>query len=212
VAGYYTVNEAHQTEITVKKSKFLSFCFPIVDERQAEDHLNEIRKQHFKATHNTYAYVYGKEGEHFKYSDDGEPSSTAGRPIYEAITGRNLSEVLVVVTRYFGGIKLGTGGLVRAYGSSAQKVLDEVETVFAQKNVLMQVTLDYAQLGSFEHLVSKYDSREKNRDFGQKVALEIYLPIEEEERFVKDVRELLQGTLPIRQGEAYIKKQKEKGE
>ena len=116
---YKTINGYAQTEWEVQKSRFISYVNHIENETQAQDFVNQIRKKHFDATHNCYAYIIGEHSDTQKSNDDGEPSGTAGVPILEVLKKNELSDVVVVVTRYFGGIKLGAGGLIRAYGKTA---------------------------------------------------------------------------------------------
>ena len=118
VDSYLTLKSPSEHEIKIKASRFIALGFPVPDESSAMTILESVRKKEFAATHHCYAYVVGLDKEQFKYSDDGEPSGTAGRPIYQTIMGRNLKNVIVIVVRYFGGTKLGTGGLARAYAAS----------------------------------------------------------------------------------------------
>lgn len=126
-----------------KGSKFLAFAYPVVSEDEVRALLDKIRKEYYDARHHCYAYRLGLRGDVWRYNDDGEPSSTAGRPIYGQILSRELSDVLVVVVRYFGGIKLGVPGLIRAYKSAAADVLDHSEIVEKVASEGFGVTFDY---------------------------------------------------------------------
>ncbi|MFQ5499117.1 MAG: YigZ family protein [Candidatus Zixiibacteriota bacterium] len=121
---YYTINKQAQAETKVKGSRFIARAFLVANHDETQARLTEIRKQEHSATHNCFAWRLGL-GENitFKYSDDGEPSGTAGKPIYDLVEGNKLTNILVVVTRYFGGTKLGTGGLVRAYSDATRQAL-----------------------------------------------------------------------------------------
>jgi len=126
---YSSVQSETSVQIKVEGSRFIADVFPIVDEEDAKNKLESIRKKYFDATHHCYAYVLGVEKKHFRYSDDGEPSGTAGVKIHSAIQAKNLSDLLVIVTRYFGGTKLGVGGLGRAYFDAATEVLSRVKII-----------------------------------------------------------------------------------
>ena len=129
-----------------KGSKFLAFAYPVVSEDEVKAYLEQIRKKYYDARHHCYAYRLGLNGDVWRYNDDGEPSSTAGRPIYGQILSRELSDVLIVVVRYFGGIKLGVPGLIRAYKSAAADALDHAETVEKVASELFSVTFDYTAM------------------------------------------------------------------
>ena len=129
-----------------KGSKFLAFAYPVVSEDEVKAYLEQIRKKYYDARHHCYAYRLGLNGDVWRYTDDGEPSSTAGRPIYGQILSRELSDVLIVVVRYFGGIKLGVPGLIRAYKSAAADALDHAETVEKVASELFSVTFDYTAM------------------------------------------------------------------
>lgn len=128
--SYLTIESAYSSEIKIERSRFIGTVVPAIDRPNAEREYDALQKKYYDATHNCFAYQVGLEPRiEFRYSDDGEPSGTAGRPIYDAIVSHGVTQVLVVVTRYFGGVKLGTGGLARAYRQSAEQVLSEAKTV-----------------------------------------------------------------------------------
>lgn len=129
-----------------KGSKFLAFAYPVVSEEEVRAVLEKIRKEYYDARHHCYAYRLGLSGDVWRYNDDGEPSSTAGRPIYGQILSRELSDVLIVVVRYFGGIKLGVPGLIRAYKTAAADALDHAEVVEKVASEGYAVTFDYVAM------------------------------------------------------------------
>lgn len=129
-----------------KGSKFLAFAYPVVSEEEVRAALEKIRKEYYDARHHCYAYRLGLSGDVWRYNDDGEPSSTAGRPIYGQILSRELSDVLIVVVRYFGGIKLGVPGLIRAYKAAAADALDHAEVVEKVASEWYAVTFDYVAM------------------------------------------------------------------
>lgn len=142
-----------EAELIEKKSKFIAYCRNVSSEEEAQDFISEIKKKNWNATHNVYAYQIGENGEIQRSSDDGEPSGTAGRPVLEAIKGAAVSDTAVVVTRYFGGILLGTGGLVRAYGKSAQMALEEGGVVRLTEADTICFFMDYDVLGKAENFL-----------------------------------------------------------
>ena len=119
--SYKTINQQAQAEIVEKKSRFIANVLPVSSEEEAINFINKIKKQYYDARHNCFAYIIGGNIPIIRFSDDGEPSGTAGKPILDVLLGENLENVVIVVTRYFGGTLLGTGGLVRAYGKSAKE-------------------------------------------------------------------------------------------
>ncbi|MCP4685670.1 MAG: YigZ family protein, partial [bacterium] len=126
--SYLTIKRESKIDTKVKGSRFIGETFKVANVAEALEKLDEVRKREYNATHHCYAYITGLGREQvFKYSDDGEPSGTAGRPIYDIIAGADVTSILCVVTRYFGGTKLGTGGLVRAYGETAREALKASE-------------------------------------------------------------------------------------
>lgn len=129
-----------------KGSKFLAFAYPVVSEEEVRTVLDRIRKEYYDARHHCYAYRLGLTGNVWRFNDDGEPSSTAGRPIYGQILSRELSDVLIVVVRYFGGTKLGVPGLIRAYKTAAADALDHARTVEKVASERYAVTFDYVAM------------------------------------------------------------------
>lgn len=147
---YLTIKDHVQEEFIVKKSKFIINCYCVSDEKSTIDYLKDIQKLHYKATHNTYAYIIGEKKDIQKFSDDGEPSGTAGKPIFEVISQNDLTNILIIVTRYFGGIKLGAGGLVRAYSNSAKLGINSCEIIRMQYSILYKITFDYNLFGKLQ--------------------------------------------------------------
>lgn len=151
---YKTIKDKNIAEIVEKKSKFIAQVFYIESKEEAEDIISEMKKEYYDARHNCYAYsVFNTEKNevYTKYSDDGEPSGTAGVPILSVINGNNLVNVLIIVTRYFGGILLGTGGLVRAYKEAAEKVIDVSKLYRFIKGYEIKILLDYNKWDNFTY-------------------------------------------------------------
>lgn len=176
-------------EFVVEKSRFISFACQVSTVGQANFFIESISKQHYDATHNCYAYLTD-DGQ--KFSDDGEPQGTAGMPILNAIKGKNLHNVAVVVTRYFGGIKLGAGGLVRAYGKAASNVLEEAEKVQFLQCDLFKVKCDYSYVSSVESTVFAF-GKIAEREYYADVTYKIIVPVSKSDDFVKKLVDVTQG-------------------
>lgn len=149
--NYYTVKENGFHEIIIQKSRFITYLARATSEQEAQRFIAAIKKQHHDANHNCSAYVIGERNDIQKANDDGEPSGTAGVPMLEVLKKRNLRNTVVVVTRYFGGIKLGGGGLIRAYGTSVSEGLNTIGVVERVSHDLLEVTVDYTWLGKLEN-------------------------------------------------------------
>lgn len=153
-----TIKENVSAEIVEKKSKFIANVFYIESTEEAENIIREMKKKYYDARHNCFAYsVYAEDGIQNRYSDDGEPSGTAGSPMLNIITSRNLSNILVVVTRYFGGILLGTGGLVRAYTGAFQEALNNVVEVNKDLGLEACLIIEYSELEKVKYYFNQND-------------------------------------------------------
>lgn len=170
----YTIQNDVITEQIINKSRFITYLFRVDTEDEAKERLAEIRKKHHDATHNCYCYIVGDTANIMKFSDDGEPSGTAGVVIHNCLEKNNLTNVLAIVTRYFGGIKLGAPGLVRAYSSSTAMAVDEaiITEIIKYKNI--QIKSDYSLLGILEKYINDYEV--VNKEFSQFVTIEIIVP------------------------------------
>lgn len=156
MSEFYTVADYGSDEFTEKKSKFIGYIKHIETEEEATAFISEIKGKHWDARHNVYAYVIGENGAIQRSTDDGEPSGTAGRPVLEVIKGENLTNVVVVVTRYFGGVLLGTGGLVRAYGRAAKMAIEAAKIVRPVKMKMIAICADYELMGKIQnYLIQK---------------------------------------------------------
>ncbi|MBA4347781.1 MAG: hypothetical protein C0413_02900 [Clostridiales bacterium] len=150
---YQTILSAGESEIVISKSRFLGFCVPVLSEAQAQEALSQIRKRHFDARHCCYAFRLT--GGIVRSSDDGEPSGTAGAPILSVLSGANVENVLCAVVRYFGGVLLGTGGLVRAYGKAASDALEHAKIVQVRVCARIAVTVSYSAYQLIEPMIRK---------------------------------------------------------
>lgn len=149
----YTITEAITREFSIKKSKFICSLVPVSSIEEANMHLSSIKTLHLNANHNCYSYIIGQTGEIAKSSDDGEPAKTAGPVIYQALQTKEMTNILCVVTRYFGGIKLGAGGLIRAYSGCTHQTLLEATKIELKMMVRLTITFHYAFLDPIKHLL-----------------------------------------------------------
>lgn len=191
---YETIENSVRTEIKIKGSKFISTVIPVKSIEEADRKLHEIRHEFYDATHNCFSYKLGKKGEPFRYSDDGEPSGSAGKPIYFTITKYTLSDILVVVTRYFGGTKLGVGGLVRAYSDSAEESLKIVKRKIIHITSTFMIECDYTDISLIKKLIDKYAIK-FTEEYTDRVKYNIQIPISRTEEFPQIVYELSEGKI-----------------
>lgn len=185
--------EGGSAEITEKKSRFLADVYPVRESAEAEAFLQSVKKKYHDASHHCYAYVTGEDGREEKCSDDGEPSGTAGRPILEVIRGNGLLNVCIVVTRYFGGTLLGTGGLLRAYQRAAAEGLRNAVTGERKTGFLTEWNLDYDLYGKAEYAARQRKPDHTAAEFGSSVHFSVLLPETETEVLIKEVTELSAG-------------------
>ncbi|MDO4250510.1 MAG: YigZ family protein [Moraxella sp.] len=174
---YHTLAKPCQAVYDIKKSEFLAFAYPITDKEQIAFHVKHLKERYPDARHHCLAYIIGdpKNTTHAGFDDDGEPNGTAGRPILNVLQHQGVGNVLVVVVRYFGGIKLGAGGLTRAYSTATQMVVDEMAlTPFTPKSTLT-ITTSFADEAYVRHLVSQYVGEILDSQYGDGVLLQIQL-------------------------------------
>jgi len=195
---YLTIARETQVELKVKSSRFIGEIFSTSSIDQAKEQLARVRKREHAATHHCYAYRVGLFDEtEFKYSDDGEPSGTAGRPIYDAICGRDITNAILIVTRYFGGTKLGTGGLVRAYGDAAGMALDQAGQKENYVMSAIKVEIDFAQYDQLARLCSRLEARQTESDFSDIVRLTLEIRKSRAEELIGSITELTNGRAKI---------------
>jgi uncharacterized YigZ family protein len=162
---YLTIESPTEAIFKEKKSKFLAFSYPVESEAAIKEHLQNLRKQYFDARHHCYAYVWGESQENVRANDDGEPSHSAGDPILGQIRARQLTNVLVVVVRYFGGVKLGVGGLVQAYKTAASDALDQATVVERIMTVPLNLRFEYVRLNEVMKVVKDFDLEVTEQQF-----------------------------------------------
>ena len=199
---YKTVYEGGEGEIVEKKSRFIATVRPVQTEEEALAFIEEMKKKYWDARHNCYAYSIGKNREFTRCSDDGEPSGTAGRPMLDVILGEDIYNVAVVVTRYFGGVLLGTGGLVRAYSKAVQEGLAGSLVIEKKKGISLKVTTDYTGIGKIQYIAGERQIPILDSEYTDKVVLKLLVPDAETEAVQKAITE---GT----NGRAGMEKKKE---
>lgn len=205
IRQYNTIMEEAEGEITEKKSRFICNIYHIENENEISTYIEALRKKHYQAKHVCYAAILGEAGDIKKYSDDGEPSGTAGRPMLEMLSGRELTNVLVCVTRYFGGVLLGTGGLLRAYTDALDDALDNAIIVTRRlcRKVVCQV--DYQTVGKIKYKLENYEAEVVNEEYSDRVKITISIPDEKTEAFLAFVTEISSGRAEIeKQGVEFI--------
>lgn len=164
-------------EESIKKSRFIGLIYPCACEADVVTRLNALRTEHASANHIAFAYrIKTEKGTICRFYDAGEPSGTAGKPIFKYVEGYDLINILCVVVRYFGGIKLGAGGLTRAYGNSAKQAIEAADIIEFIEFATASIVLDYNQLRTFEYTLKKYSGEIVNKDFTGQVKLLIHLP------------------------------------
>ncbi len=185
--NYRTIQENGIHEIEIKKSRFICHLKRVESEEEALAFIDEVKKEHWKATHNCSAYTLGMNDEIQRAHDDGEPSGTAGVPMLEIFLKRDLKNVVAVVTRYFGGKKLGAGGLIRAYGGAVNEAVNVVGIVERQVQLLIDVTVSYAQSGSVENSLREANYAIQDITYAEHITYHCVVPIEDEEKFIEDI-------------------------
>ena len=189
---YKTLREYAETEYIIKKSKFLSYSKPVKTEQEAQEFIASIKQKHWDATHNVYAYCI-REGNIKRYSDDGEPQGTAGMPTLNVLTQEDITDCVVVVTRYFGGILLGGGGLVRAYSHSAKLGVDASGIITLMPWKIFTVSVDYTFYNKMDTLIRDSGGVVINSDFGENVTLEFRIKVEVKDDLFKNCADLTNG-------------------
>ena len=192
-----SVHETATAEYVIKKSRFISNLFHVTTEEEAQRRVAEMKKKYWDARHNCYAYRLGPVFSLQKASDDGEPSGTAGKPVLEVLKAWELTDTLIVVTRYFGGTKLGAGGLVRAYGTAATLGLEaaRIDDYLLCDSVTLET--EYSSVASVERAASECGAVITERVFTDKVILHVAIPTEETEKFRQDLVDVTNGKIGI---------------
>lgn len=202
VKGFRTVRANSEIQLVVHKSRFIGQCYPIESERCALEILERVRKRYWDATHNCFAYSVGENGQTARFSDDGEPSGTAGLPMMDAIRKIGVTNLLCVVTRYFGGVLLGAGGLVRVYSKSASESIRAAGCVEMRCCASYALTVPYPLWGRAETVLRELALLD-GTEFMEAVRVSLSVPLEREAAFLKQLSDRMDGRLsPERRGEA----------
>lgn len=198
--SYKTIIGYGEHEIIIEKSRFICYIDRATSEEEAQEFINKIKKQNWNATHNCSAYLIGEHDHIQKANDDGEPSGTAGVPILEVLKKKGLKDTVVVITRYFGGIKLGAGGLIRAYGKATSEGINHTGIVERKLMRIMSVVVDYTWVGKLENELRSSEYQVKNVNYTENVEFEIYVEEEKIKSFRDWMIELTNGQSEITEG------------
>lgn len=196
-----TVYAGGTAEITEKKSRFIATVRPAASEEEATAFIAEMKKKYWDARHNCSAFIVGEQPETSRCSDDGEPAQTAGRPMLDVLLGEELHNVAVVVTRYFGGVLLGTGGLVRAYQRAVREGLRASVIIEKREGIRLTVGTDYTGLGRLQHLIASREYALVNTLYTEKVELLLVVPAGEQAAAEREIVEVTSGNAVISRGE-----------
>ena len=186
-----------EDEIVEKKSRFIGQVFPVTKEEEALKLIEQTRKKYWDARHNCYAYILGEYGEITRCTDDGEPAGTAGRPILEVLQGEGIHDVLLIVTRYFGGTLLGTGGLVRAYSQAAKAGLSASQVLEKVRGHQLTIHTDYNGIGKLQYITAQSGIPVMDTQYGESVTMVLAVPIEDSDKLVKQITEATAGQAQI---------------
>ena len=194
---YRTIKEDGQVQEEIKKSRFICHAKRVYSEEEARDFITAIKKEHYKATHNCSAFIVGERSEIKRTSDDGEPSGTAGVPMLGVLENHNLTNVCVVVTRYFGGIKLGAGGLIRAYAGSVALAVKEIGIIEIKEQAGIQIHMTYAQYQEYGNFLKEHNLIELETNFTEQVDTMIFIDKEKKDGIKADLIEFFNGKVTL---------------
>ena len=194
---FRTIKEDGQVQEEIKKSRFICHAKRVYSEEEARDFITAIKKEHYKATHNCSAFIIGERSGIKRTSDDGEPSGTAGVPMLGVLENHNLTNVCVVVTRYFGGIKLGAGGLIRAYAGSVALAVKEIGIIEIKEQAGIAIQMSYAQYQEYSNFLKEHDLTELETNFTDQVDTMIYVDKEEKENIKAALVEFFHGKVTL---------------
>ena len=194
---FRTIKEDGQVQEEIKKSRFICHAKRVYSEEEARDFITAIKKEHYKATHNCSAFIIGERSEIKRTSDDGEPSGTAGVPMLGVLENHNLTNVCVVVTRYFGGIKLGAGGLIRAYAGSVALAVKKIGIIEIKEQAGIAIQMSYAQYQEYSNFLKEHNLMELDTNFTDQVDTMIYVDKEEKETIKAALVEFFNGKITL---------------
>ncbi len=190
---YLIVEKAGTGEIVEKKSRFIGHVIPVATEEEAIQYIEKIKKQYWDARHNCYAFVIGKNNEVQRFSDDGEPQGTAGKPILEVLLNENVHNTLIVVTRYFGGTLLGTGGLVRAYGLASKEGLKNALVKRVCQGKRIEMIADYNSIGKIKYIMGQMNVNVIDEQYGADVTITLEIKDDSVQEFETKITDATNG-------------------
>ena len=194
---FRTIKKDGQVQEEIKKSRFICHIKRVTTEDEARNFIQAVKKEHYKATHNCSAFILGERSEMKRSSDDGEPSGTAGVPMLGVLENHQLTNVCAVVTRYFGGIKLGAGGLIRAYAGSVALAIKEIGSVHIKEQLGLRLTLSYSQYQELPNFLKAKQLQEQDTAFTDQVQTTIFVDKDDKESVIESLIELLNGKINI---------------
>lgn len=191
--GFNTVEGEFSYQVIIERSKFICYLKGIENEDQAKEYINSIKKINSLANHNCYAYIADEQGLIMKFSDDGEPQGTAGLPMLEVLKNKRLYKTVAVVTRYFGGIKLGTGGLTRAYSGAVASCVDVSKVLRMRKGVLLEIFCDYESYSFLLKILNNPSINVIDTEFGDKILVKLSVATEYYDKLIQSLSDLFKG-------------------
>jgi uncharacterized YigZ family protein len=194
---YITLSDTCHRELKIQGSRFLAEAYPVTDGASVRHYLSAIRKKYHDATHHCFAYRLGVDGKTFRHGDDGEPSGTAGRPILSAIDREKLTDTLVIVTRYFGGVKLGTGGLARAYGEAAQLAIDDAPKVMRYVTTALRIRFPHGSVGQVMSVIGRLGGKVLETAYDDDVHLRVEIRLSNAEEMKEQLAEQTAGRVSL---------------
>ena len=186
--SYLILTAPAEGEIVEKISRFIAQAAPVQSEEEAYAFIEKIKKKHYDARHNCFAFSVGGENPLLRFSDDGEPQGTAGKPILAEITGADIHNICIVVTRYFGGTLLGTGGLVRAYSEACKEALKNAETHLMQRVFPCRLTMEYTDMGKVQYILAEAEIPAET-EYAEQVLITVKLPVAKKDEIIKKITE-----------------------
>lgn len=194
---FRTIKEDGQVQEEIKKSRFICHIKRVTTEDEARNFIQDVKKEHYKATHNCSAFILGERSEMKRSSDDGEPSGTAGVPMLGVLENQQLTNVCAVVTRYFGGIKLGAGGLIRAYSSNVALAIKEIGIVHIKEQLGLRIALSYSQYQELPNFLKANHLQEQDTSFTEQVQTTIFVDKDDKDSVIEELIELFNGKINI---------------
>ncbi|BAN62251.1 YigZ family protein [Streptococcus anginosus] len=194
---FRTIKEDGQVQEEIKKSRFICHIKRVTTENEARNFIQAVKKEHYKATHNCSAFILGEKSEMKRSSDDGEPSGTAGVPMLGVLENQQLTNVCAVVTRYFGGIKLGAGGLIRAYSSNVALAIKEIGIVHIKEQLGLRIALSYSQYQELPNFLKANHLQEQDTSFTEQVQTTIFVDKDDKDSVIEELIELFNGKIDI---------------